>query len=70
MSELHADMNTFGNETSWPELREVLEPSASVKAFGSSAGKVLGTYRGRVWGTSKLVVKLVGKKPFWSIERR
>ena len=70
MSELHADMNTFGNETSWPELREVLEPSASVKAFGSSAGKVLGTYRGRVWGTSKLVEKLVGKKPFWSIERR
>lgn len=69
IAELHSDLNSFGNETAWPELREVLEPTASVKAFGSSAGKLIGAYRNRVCNGRKLTMRLVSKKPFWRVSQ-
>lgn len=69
ISELHADLNAFGNDKAWPELREVLDAGATVRSFGSSAGKIIGTYRNRVCGGLKLEMKLVTKKPFWRIAR-
>lgn len=69
VSELHADLNAYGNETAWPELRETLDVTASVRSFGSSAGKTIATYRNRVCGGLRLEMKPVNKKPFWRVTR-
>ena len=70
VSELHADLNDRNNEEAFSGLRELFEYDCSLRSFNSSAGKVLNTYRGRVYGTSKLTVHLKSKKPFWKIVQK
>lgn len=64
VAELHTDLN---RHSAWPDLREVVDPSVSQKAFGSTVGKLLSKHKGRVSEGKKLTLNIVNKKPFWSI---
>lgn len=67
VAEIHTDLNAFGNETAWPDLREAVDSSVSQKAFSSTVGKLLSKHKGRVSEGKKLILNMVSKKPYWRI---
>jgi hypothetical protein len=69
LGELYVDANAYGNETAWPELREVFDFSLPARSFNTLAGRTINSYRNRVMNGGKLVMDLRNKKPFWRIER-
>jgi len=69
LAELYADANAYGNETAWPELREVFDFSVPARSFNTSAGRTIKSYRNRVMGGRRLLMDLRNKKPFWRVEQ-